>query len=118
MIDAEGAPAFEFLVTAGEIRSYESDINVLDDLRLGDGVRLDAGISALPTVAEAIKSGYPLKIVGKPVFFEPLSVAIDKGDPELGARIAAVVQDMRKDGTLGQISKKWYGVDLTATATD
>jgi polar amino acid transport system substrate-binding protein len=31
----------------------------------------------------AIDNGYPIKVVGDPVFLEPLSVAIDKGDPEL-----------------------------------
>ncbi|MDH3595810.1 MAG: transporter substrate-binding domain-containing protein [Rhodospirillales bacterium] len=118
VIDAEGAPPFEYVVDAGEIRTYETDVNAMDDLRLGDGVRLDAGLSALPTVAEAIKNGYPLRVVGEPVFYEPLSVAIDKGDPELAAKIAAAVEDMRKDGTLGKLSEKWYGVDLSSTASE
>ncbi len=114
VIDAEGAPPFDYLVDAGEVKIYQTDVNAMDDLRLGDGVRLDAGISALPTVMEAIKNGYPLRVVGQPVFYEPLSVAIDKGDAELGAKLAAIVTAMRKDGTLGKISKKWYGADLTA----
>lgn len=118
VIDAEGAPPFKYVVDPGEIRTYETDINAMDDLRLGDGVRLDAGLSALPTINEAIKNGYPLRVIGKPVFYEPLSVAIDKGDPELAAKIAAVVQDMRTDGTLAKFSEKWYGVDLSSTATD
>ncbi len=118
VIDAEGAPPFEYVVEPGEIRTYETDTHAMDDLRLGDGVRLDAGLSALPTVAEAIKSGYPLRILGEPVFYEPLSVAIDKGDPELAAKIAAAVEEMRKDGTLGKLSEKWYGVDLSSTASN
>ena len=113
VIDAEGAPAFEYVVTPGEIRTYETDTNVFDELRLGDGVRLDAGLTALPTVQEAIKSGYPLRVVGDPVFYEPLSVAIDKGDPEFGAKLAEVVEAMRADGTLSALSVKWYGVDIT-----
>jgi polar amino acid transport system substrate-binding protein len=118
VIDAEGAPPFEYVVDAGEIRTYETDVNAMDDLRLGDAVRLDAGLSALPTVAEAIKNGYPLRVVGEPVFYEPLSVAIDKGDPELAAKITAAIQDMRKDGTLAKFSEKWYGIDLSSTATE
>ena len=118
VIDAEGAPPFEYAVEPGEIRTYETDTHAMDDLRLGDGVRLDAGLSALPTVTEAIKNGYPLRVVGDPVFYEPLSVAIDKGDPELAAKIAAAVEDMRKDGTLGKLSEKWYGVDLSSTASN
>ncbi len=112
-IDAEGVPPFEYLVTPAEIRTYETDTNVFDDLRLGCGVRLDAGMSALPTIMEAIKAGYPLKVVGEPAFFEPLAVAIDKGDPEFAAELARIVAEMHEDGTLTRLSLKWYGVDLT-----
>jgi len=114
VIDAEGSPPFTYQVKAGNLRSYETDVNAFDDLRIGDGKRLDAVLSALPTIKEAIKNGYPMKIVGKPVFFEPLSVAIDKGDAELAAKIAEIVQSMRDDGTLGKLSMKWYGIDYSS----
>jgi polar amino acid transport system substrate-binding protein len=113
-IDAEGAPPFEYEVEAGEIKTYETDTHAFDDLRLGDGTRLDAAFSALPTIQEAIKSGYPMKVIGKPAFYEPLSVATDKGDPEFDAKIAEAVAAMKADGTLKQLSEKWYGVDLTS----
>lgn len=113
VIDAEGAPPFEYQVTAGEIRTYETDTNAFDDLRLGDGVRVDAVFSALPTIQEAIKNGYPMKVVGDPAFYEPLSVATDKGDAEFDAKIAEVVGAMHEDGSLTALSEKWYGVDLT-----
>ena len=115
-IDAEGAPPFEYQVTAGDKRTYETDANAYDDLRLGDGKRLDAVLSALPTIQAAIDSGYPFRVVGEPVFYEPLSVAIEKGDPELAAKITEIVGAMRKDGTLTRLSKKWYGVDLTTVS--
>jgi len=114
VIDAEGTPPFTYEVTAGEIKTYETDTNAFDDLRLGDGVRLDAAFSALPTIQEAIKSGYPLKVVGKPAFYEPLSVATDKGDAEFDAKITEIVKAMKDDGTLKALSEKWYGVDLTS----
>lgn len=113
-IDAEGVPPFEFLVEPGEIRTYDTDLNVMDDLRIGDGVRLDAGLSALPTVQGAIDAGYPLKVLGDPVFYEPLAVATDKGDPEFDARIKEAVAALHEDGTLAELSEKWYGVDLTS----
>lgn len=113
VIDAEGAPPFEYQVEAGEIRAYETDTNVFDDLKLGDGARLDALLSAEPTIREAIKNGYPMKIVGEPVFYEPLAVAVDKGDPEFAAKIAEVVKSMQDDGTVAQLSEKWYGTDYS-----
>lgn len=113
VIDAEGVPPFEYEVTAGEIKTYETDTNAFDDLRLGEGVRIDAVFSALPTIQEAIKNGYPMKTVGEPAFYEPLAVATDKGDPEFDAKLAGIVAEMHEDGTLKALSEKWYGIDLT-----
>ncbi len=114
VLDAGGVPRFDYKVTPGEIRAYETDTNAFDDLRLGDGTRLDAVLSALPTINEAIKGGYPIKVVGEPVFYEPLAVATDKGDPEFNKLIEGMVSAMHADGTLTKLSMKWYGVDLTS----
>ena len=113
-IDAEGTPDFDYQVTAGEIRTYETDVNVFDDLRIGDGKRLDAALSSLPTILEAIKNGYPMRVLGDPVFYEPLAIAIDKGDDAFAAKIAEIVAAMRADGTLGKLSMKWYKVDYSS----
>ncbi|GIU94965.1 MAG: amino acid ABC transporter substrate-binding protein [Gaiellaceae bacterium] len=99
------------------IQTKETDIVAIDDLALGDGVRLDAVISALPTLQEAIDSGKPIKIVGEPLYYEPLSVALDRNsqlDPtRLLERISEIIEEMHADGTLSALSEKWYGVDLT-----
>jgi polar amino acid transport system substrate-binding protein len=116
-IDAEGAPSFEYQIEDANIQTYDTDLLALDDLRLGDGVRLDAAITALPTILDAIKQGYPLKIVGDPLFLEPLSVAIDKGDPEFATKLAEIVDSMHEDGALSELSRKWYGADLTESKT-
>ncbi len=105
---------FTYQVTAGKVRSYISDWNAFDNLRIGDGKRLDAILSSLPTISAAIKKGYPLRVIGDPVFFEPLAIAIDKGDPEFGSKISKIIDAMRNDGTLKNLSLKWYEADYTA----
>ncbi|MCB1450421.1 MAG: transporter substrate-binding domain-containing protein, partial [Nitratireductor sp.] len=65
---------------------------------------------------EAIKNGYPMKIVGDPAFFEPLAVATDKGDAEFDAKIKEIVDAMHADGTMTALSEKWYGVDYTTVS--
>jgi polar amino acid transport system substrate-binding protein len=112
-IDAEGVPPFDYKVEPKEIRTYETDTNALDDLRLGDGKRLDAAMSSLTVLNDAIKNGYPLRVVGDPAFYEPLAVATDKGDPEFDAKIAEIVKAMHEDGTLTKLSQSWFGADLT-----
>lgn len=98
----------------------DTDSTSLQDLALGDGRRLDAVVSAGPTIQAAIDSGAPLKIVGEPLYYEPLSVAIDKSSQldstGLVDRISEIVAEMHKDGTLSELSKKWYGgADLTVS---
>lgn len=115
VIDAQDVPPFEYQIDNPEIRTYDTDTLALDDLRLGDGVRLDAVITALPTIIEAQEAGYPIEVVGEPLFYEPLSVATEKGDPKFDQRIAEIVREMHEDGTLSELSEKWYGADLTTS---
>jgi polar amino acid transport system substrate-binding protein len=115
------AQKVDSVVTDPTIKTYDTDSTAIQDLALGDGRRLDAVISALPTLQAAIKAGSPIKIVGDPLYYEPLSVAIDRSsqlDPEsLVDRISEIVDEMHDDGTLTELSKKWYGVDLTVAET-
>ena len=108
---------YEFVVDDPQIKTYDTDSSAIQDLALGDGVRLDAAMSSLTTLKEAQKSGTPIKIVGDPLYYEPLAVAIDKEAPAnpkpLVREISKIVEEMHKDGTLTELSKKWYGYDLT-----
>ena len=112
-IDAEGVPSFEYLVTPGELRSYKDGTAALDDLRLGDGVRINAMVGSLPAILAAIESGYPVRVLGEPVFYEPLAVAIERGDAEFNDKVAGIVREMKEDGTLSALSQEWYGIDYT-----
>jgi len=103
------------------IVTSDTDSTSLDALSLGDGRRLDAVISAQPTIQAAIDAGKPLKIVGEPLYYEPLAVAIDKSsslDPvTLVDKVSEIVKEMHDDGTLTKLSQKWYGSDLTVKST-
>ena len=116
VIDAEGAPPFTYQVTPGSIHSLKDSTAIMDDQRLGDGVRMDGMLGALPAIQSAIKKGYPLRVLGAPAFYEPLSVAIDKGDTEFAAKLSAIIKAMHADGTLTKLSKKWYGIDYSTSS--
>jgi polar amino acid transport system substrate-binding protein len=116
--DESGEPQLiESAITDPEIKTYDTDTTAIQDLALGDGRRLDAVVSALPTLEAAIDSGSPIKIVGEPLYFEPLAVAVDTRselDPtSLLERISEIVEEMHEDGTLAELSQKWYETDLT-----
>ena len=108
----------EFVIDNAQIKTYDTDTTAIQDLAIGDGVRLDAVMSALPTLEQAIEDGTPIKIVGDPLFYEPLGVAVDKSSPEdpqaFFDEVNGIIQEMHEDGTLSELSKKWYdGIDLT-----
>ena len=105
-LDMLNAPAFTYDVTPGTITSLVDGAACLDDVRLGAGVRNDGMIDSLPMILAAIDADYPIKLVGDPAFYEPLSLATDKGndDPELDAELARIITAMQDDYTLSLLS--------------
>ncbi len=113
-IDAPDMAPVQYRVTPGTVRTYADSTMPLDDLRLGDGVRLDAVVAPEQTVLGAIKGGYPIKIMpGGYAFREPLTVVTDKGRPLWTARIRGIIGEMKADGTLATLTTKWYGRDYS-----
>jgi polar amino acid transport system substrate-binding protein len=108
---------FDFVIDDANIVTYDTDSTAIQDLSLGDGARLDAAISATPTLERAIERDRPIKIVGDPIFYEPLAVAFDRSAPldtaSLVTAVSAIIEEMHADGTLTDLSMTWYGADLT-----
>lgn len=75
--------------------------------------KADAAVTALVTARGAIDGGAPLRIVPGFLFFEPVAIATAKGDAPFDERIAEIVQRMHDDGTLTELSLKWFDIDLT-----
>ncbi|MCB9117219.1 MAG: transporter substrate-binding domain-containing protein [Caldilineaceae bacterium] len=108
----------DFVVTDAEFAGYDTDVPALEDLALGDGVRLDAVLTALPTGQGYIADGGPLKQLGEPVYFEYLAGAMDKAaaidTQSFQDAVNKAIQEMHADGTLKTLSEQYYGTDLAA----
>ncbi|MCZ4094188.1 MULTISPECIES: transporter substrate-binding domain-containing protein [Sinorhizobium] len=114
-IDAPGLPPIEYKLEPGEVRTFADSMLPFDDLRLGNGVRLDAVIAPEQTALNAIKNGYPLRVLdGEYAFKEPLVVIAEKVDPEWTEKVGGIIEEMKKDGTLATLTTKWYGKDYSA----
>lgn len=114
-IDAPGLPPIEYKLEPGEVRTFADSMLPFDDLRLGDGVRLTAVIAPEQTARNAIKNGYPVRVLeGEYAFREPLVVIAEKVDPDWTAKVGGIIADMKKDGTLATLTTKWYGKDYSA----
>jgi len=107
----------DFQVHNADIVTYHTDKLALDDLALGDCVRLCAAFSAVPIIQGAIDAGKPIKLIGDPIYYEPLAVAIDRSAPTDDASLVqaldAMIADMHADGTLSASSTKWFGLDYS-----
>ena len=110
---------FDFVIDDAEIVTYDTDSTAVADLAIGDGDRLDAAISSLTVFEGAIADGVPIKVVGDPIYYEPLAAAFDKSSSLDGTslvdRVSEIVDEMHADGTMSELSMKWFGVDYTVT---
>jgi len=107
----------DFQVHDADIVTYKTDRLAIDDLALGDCARLCAAFSAVPILQGAIDAGKQIKLMGDPIYNEPLAVAVDKSAPLDDASLVAALDEliaaMHDDGTLSASSMKWYKVDYS-----
>jgi polar amino acid transport system substrate-binding protein len=111
-----GGEKIVYQVKGAKARIYQTDMEAVQDLALGDGLRSDGVLTSGFVIQEAIKKGVPIKPVGAPVYYEPLAAASDKARPGSAAlikKVSQIFEGMHKDGTLTKLSMKWYGFDVT-----
>ncbi|MEE9495980.1 MAG: transporter substrate-binding domain-containing protein [Desulfobacterales bacterium] len=111
-----GGEKIIYQVKGAKSRIYSTDMEAVQDLALGDGVRTDGVLTSGFVIQEAIKKGIPIKSVGAPVYYEPLCAASDRARPGSAAfvkKVGQIFEAMHKDGTLTQLSIKWFGLDIT-----
>jgi polar amino acid transport system substrate-binding protein len=110
------------MVENAEIVTYDTDTTALEDLVLGDGVRLDAVLTALPVGQGYIEDGRPIKQLGSAVYYEYLAAAVDRHSSEdvtaFVDRLNEIIQEMHADGTLLALSQEFYGLDYTSAAAE
>jgi polar amino acid transport system substrate-binding protein len=114
-IPGGGSEKVEYPFKEATAVPYDSEDTAFQDLALGSGKRLDAIVSGYLTAKDRVqKAPDKFKIVGDPLYGEPIWVAVDKGDAEWEAKIKEIFKQMHDDGTLKAISEKWIGADITS----
>jgi len=96
--------------------TYSTDMGAIQDLALGDGLRLDGVLTSQYVIFAAMKRGIPIRPVGAPVYYEPMAAASDKARPgsaEFMKTISEILESMHGDGSLTSFSIKWHGADIT-----
>jgi cystine transport system substrate-binding protein len=98
-------------VSGVEVKSYPGAPEYLQDLAAG---RVDAALNDSLMVSYLLKtSNLPLK-AGAPLGkVEQMGIPIRKDNPQFKAAIDKAIADAKADGSLKQISMKWFGVDVS-----
>lgn len=110
----KGETDIEFVINDPKIVRFPDKNAAMAALAGGEGA-VDAVVTSLEHAQGAIAGGLPVRVVEGFLFFEPLAVTTEEdGEEAFGEAIAAAVQGMEDDGTLSELSMKWFGIDLTA----
>jgi polar amino acid transport system substrate-binding protein len=110
--------SFDFVIDDPEIVTTDTDTTAIEQLAQG---RVAAVITSATTAQGAVDAGMAVKVVGDPLYYEPLAAAVDASselDPEsFVARVSEIIEGMHDDGTLSELSNQWFGLDLTTKAS-
>ena len=92
-----------------DIRTYES--NIEQDTALG---RVDAFVMDRVSATQVIKEKpLPLALAGKPFSEIRNALPFRQDDQELRDEVDQALDTLREDGTLSEISERWFDADIT-----
>jgi polar amino acid transport system substrate-binding protein len=101
----------ELAETTKEVKKYDKNTDALQDLAIG---RIDAVV-----VDELVGRYYikeqndKYKVLDKALASEPVAVGFRKEDTALKEKFDKALEELKMDGTMEKISKKWFGEDIT-----
>jgi cystine transport system substrate-binding protein len=98
-------------VPQADIRTYDDDPTKFQDLNVG---RIDVILVDRLAAFEMVeKTGNRLAVAGDAFSRQESGIALRKGNPQLLAAIDSAIAKLRADGTLKQLSEKWFKADVT-----
>lgn len=92
-----------------------TDSNCIEEITAGRP-EFDLFITSGTVIDAAARKGRPVVRISDPLYQENLAIAIDKEGPEHAAllfEIDKIIGEMHEDGTLTELSEKWFEKDLT-----
>ncbi|MBI5843654.1 MAG: ABC transporter substrate-binding protein/permease [Deltaproteobacteria bacterium] len=119
--DAEHARIGVMVGSTGEAvakaRFPEADLQSFDDVM--DGIaamssgQLDAVVISEPTAIHLLKLNREFTIIPEPLTNEDTAIALKKGDPEMLAALNRIIAELKSDGTLSDMKRRWLKADLS-----
>ena len=93
-----------------QIKSFDDIMDAVGAMKSG---QLEAIVTSYPTALQVSKKNADLGMVAEPLDDEDTSIAVRKGSTELLAAVNQIISDLKADGTLGSMKKRWFKPDLS-----
>ncbi|MCX9000016.1 transporter substrate-binding domain-containing protein [Rhizobiaceae bacterium BDR2-2] len=99
------------------VRPYQTGPEVYQDLTNG---RLDAGMASVTNISAFLEKNVDTAAATGPSFTGGVmgrgaAIVVQKGDEELAGILSRALKEMSDDGTLAELSNKWFGMIVTPT---
>jgi cystine transport system substrate-binding protein len=109
----QGSNFADAAIKAGaKVKYYPGVAQVLADL---EQKRVDAALNdRLYALTELKKANYKVKAIGEPFDKDTTAFAFQKDNTQLRDEVNRVLNEMKKDGTLAEIAKKWFSEDVSS----
>ena len=100
-----------FASSISKLIMYKDNITALNDLNIGgvDGVVMDSVVANY----SINQTGKAFKVIDESLANEGYGIGFRKNEPELRDAVWNVLKEMKADGTVNAISKKWFGRDIS-----
>jgi polar amino acid transport system substrate-binding protein len=93
-----------------QVKSFDDVMDGVGALKAG---QLEAIVTSFPTALQVSKKNPELGPLAEPLDSENTSVAMRKGNDQMLAAVNQIIADLRSDGTLASMKKRWFKTDLS-----
>ncbi len=106
-------PKYTYRITPSGFRELDSIDQAIKIM--ADKEQKDMETILIPSfdARAAIYKGAGLRMFPEPIYSEPVVVISEKGDVEVVKQIKTAITRLRDSGALAQISRKWFGEDIS-----
>jgi polar amino acid transport system substrate-binding protein len=114
-LGSTGEEAAKKIEGTAEVRTYDKVTEELQDLLIGgriDAVVTDKPVAGYYIAKSAAASQY--KILDNMLTEEPMGIGVKKTETELTTEVQKIFDGLVADGTMSQLSMKWFGYDAYA----
>ena len=93
-----------------QVESFDDIMDAVAAIKSG---QLDAIITLFPAALQVSKKNQELRLLPEALDKEDTAIAVKKGNDELLAAVDRIVGDLKSDGTLESMKKRWLKADLS-----